>query len=160
MKYYFTLFKRIASISVSSMLMYRANILFFFVFESLFLIANLVGLSMGVKFAGGALAGWTMDQVLFVAMLFQVGHQIFTTFALSGLFHIGWYVWSGRMDYVLLKPLHPLIGMHSANEFIISNTPNIAINLGVFSWVTWQLHTSGQHFTAMGTLGLVIYFCA
>jgi ABC-2 type transport system permease protein len=157
-RYYVLLFQRITSISISSMLIYRANVLFFFVFESLFLMANIVGLTMGVEFAGGTLAGWSLDQVLFVAMLFQVGHQIFTTFALSGLFHIGWYVWSGRMDYVLLKPLHPLIGMHTATEFIISNIPNVVINFSVFVWITCKLYLGGQVFTVTGTIGLGLFF--
>lgn len=158
MKYYFTLFKRIASISTSSMLIYRANVLFFFVFESLFLVANLAGLSMGVTFAGGTLGGWTLDEVIFVAMLFQVGHQLFTTFFLSGIFHVGFYTWSGRMDYVLLKPLHPLIGMHAATEFIISNTPNVILNVGLFIWSTVHLMTKGYEFTAAGTCGLIVFF--
>jgi ABC-2 type transport system permease protein len=140
------------------MLIYRSNILFFFVFETLFVIANLTGLAMGVNFAGGSLGGWNLNQIIFTAMLFQLGHQIFTTFALGGLFHIGWYVWSGRMDFVLLKPVHPLIGMHSASEFIISNLPNVLINFVALIWSILELHKAGQDFTLVGSLGVFVFF--
>ena len=56
-KYYWNLFKRIAVISTSSMLMYRSNMVFFLLFESFFLVANLGGLILGVNLAGGHLGG-------------------------------------------------------------------------------------------------------
>jgi ABC-2 type transport system permease protein len=157
-KYYLKIFTRVASISTSSMLIYRGNIAFFFVFETLFLAANLTGLSMGVDFAGGSLNGWNKEEVIFVAMFYQVSHQFFSTFFMSGLFHIGWYVWSGRMDYVLLKPLHPLIGMHTATEFIISNTPNLLINCGLFGWSWIHMTNSGQQISTLGALMLPLFF--
>ncbi|MCX6118365.1 MAG: ABC-2 family transporter protein [Proteobacteria bacterium] len=113
---------------------------------------------MGIEFAGGSLAGWTLNEVYFVAMLYQVGHQLFTTFFLSGLFHVGWFVWSGRMDYVLLKPLHPLIGMHTASEFIISNLPNLIINMVLFGICGYRVYSDGAEFTISGTLGLIAFF--
>ena len=131
-RYYWNIIRQVASISTSSMLAYRSNILFFILFETFFLISNMGGIALGVNLAGGSLGGWSFNEVMFVASLFGVGHQIFTTLCISGLFHTGHFVWSGRMDYVLLKPLHPLIGMHAANEFIISNIPNLIINIGIF----------------------------
>lgn len=157
---YWLLLKRVASISFASMLVYRSNVIFFFIFESFFLVGTLTGLFMGLNFAGGTLAGWSLDQVMFVAMLHQVGHQLFTTFCISGLFHIGFFVWSGRMDYVLLKPLHPLIGMHAANEFIISNVPNLVVNTALFVYYANKLYVSGTSFALDHLLWLFIFFCA
>lgn len=158
MKYYWSIFKQVANISVASMLIYRSNVFFFFLFESFFLVANLAGLSMGVNFAGGSLAGWSFEEVMFIAMLQQVGHQLFTTFFISGLFHIGWFVWSGRMDYVLLRPLHPLVGMHAANEFIISNIPNLVVNGALFLHFWWRLSEKGLTFNALNVLALTAFF--
>lgn len=160
MKRYWNIFKQVAVISTASMLVYRSNMIFFFVFESFFLVANLTGLRMGVTFAGGTLAGWSLDQVMFVAMLHQVGHQLFTTFLISGVFHIGFFAWSGRMDYVFLKPLHPLIGMHAACEFVISNIPNLIVNLGLFVYFSIKLAHAGHAFDFLPSLGLFLFFWA
>ncbi len=158
MKHFFKIIKQVAVVSTNNMLIYRSNVIFFFVFETFFMFANLAGLSMGIQFAGGSLAGWTLNEVYFVAMLYQVGHQLFTTFFLSGLFHIGFFVWSGRMDYVLLKPLNPLLAVHTATEFIISNIPNLIINLVLFGICTFRLVNDGTQFTLTGTLGLLVFF--
>lgn len=159
-RYYWNLIKQIASISTSSMLIYRSNLLFFFLFESLFLMANMGGLALGVTLAGGTLSGWSFNQVMFVATLFGVGHQLFTILCISGLFHTGHFVWSGRMDYVLLKPLHPLIAMHTANEFIISNVPNLLINIALFCVFAAKVSAEGVVFNLINTSALVVFFIA
>ena len=160
MKYYWRLFKRVVSNSTSSMLAYRSNVVFFFLFESFFLAANMGGILLGVNFAGGNLAGWSLNEVMFVASLFGVGHQLFMMFCMGGLFSTGWFVWTGRMDYVLLKPLHPLIGMHATNEFVISNTPNLLINIALFVTFCFRLAADGVSFTWLNSLGLLVFFLA
>ena len=159
-RYYFNIAKQIAAISVSSMLVYRTNLVFFFLFESLFLVANMGGIALGVNLAGGSLSGWSFNQVMFVASIFGVGHQIFTALCISGLFHTGYFVWSGRMDYVLLKPLHPLLAMHAANEFIISNIPNLIINVIIFFFFSMQVASEGVVFGLTNCIGLLVFFAA
>ena len=159
-RYYWNITKKVAAISTSSMLAYRSNVLFFFLFESLFLAANMGGIALGVQLAGGQLSGWSFNQVMFVASVFGVGHQIFTALCISGLFHTGWFVWSGRMDYVLLKPLHPLIAMHAANEFIISNVPNLIINIVIFGFFSAKVAAEGVVFGFWNCLGLLLFFIA
>jgi ABC-type uncharacterized transport system permease subunit len=78
-RYYWTIIKRVAAISFSSMLAYRSNVIFFFLFESFFLAANMGGMYLGVQLAGGQLAGWSLNEVMFVAALYGVGHQLFLT---------------------------------------------------------------------------------
>jgi ABC-2 type transport system permease protein len=97
---------------------------------------------------------------MFVAALFNFGHQVFTSLCISGLFHTGWFVWSGRMDYVLLKPLHPLIAMHAANEFIISNIPNVLLSIGILIYALMKVIAAGITFTVLSSLGLVVFFLA
>jgi len=158
MRYYTRLAKQIAAISTSSMLIYRSNVVFFFLFESLFLVANMGGIALGVSLAGGNLSGWSFNQVMFVASIFGVGHQIFTTLCISGLFHTGYFVWSGRMDYVLLKPLHPLIAMHAANEFIISNLPNLIINVLIFLTFAGRIAAEGVVFGLANIFWFFVFF--
>lgn len=160
LKFYGNLFLEIFKISTASMLVYRANLIFFFVFETLFLVSSLVGLSLGVDFAGGSIMGWSKGEILFVAMLFQLSHQVFVTFFLSGPIHVGWYVWSGKMDFVLLKPLNPLVSMHAATEFVISNLPNLLINTGLFAAAWINLARQGHEFSAAGIMMLPVFVVA
>lgn len=157
-RYYWNLFKRVAIISTSSMLMYRSNVLFFLLFESFFLAANLGGLILGVNLAGGHLGGWTLSQVLFIASIYGISHQLFLTFCMGGLFSVGFGVWSGRMDYVLLKPLHPLISQHVASEFVVSNIPNLFINFFVFIILCFRLADEGVTFTFLNLSALALLF--
>lgn len=160
MRYYWTIIKRVAAISASSMMAYRSNVIFFFLFESFFLAANMGGMFLGVQLAGGQIAGWTLNEVMFVSSLYSVGHQLFLTLFMGGLFNTGWFVWSGRMDYVLLRPLHPLIGMHAANEFVISNIPNLLINVGILFGFYLKLLADGAEFSIWQILGLKLFFWA
>lgn len=159
-KYYWTLLKRVVAVSTSSMLAYRSNVIFFFLFESFFLASNMGGMFLGVNLAGGELSGWSLDQVMFVSSLYSVGHQIFVTFCMGGLFSTGWYVWSGRMDYILLKPLHPLAGLHAASEFVISNVPNILINIMIFVFFYNRVVSIGGADRTWHILGLLLFFLA
>lgn len=159
-RYYWNILKRVLAMSTSSMLAYRSNVLFFFLFETFFLIANMGGILLGVNLAGGSLGGWTLNEVMFVASLYGVGHQLFTMLCIGGLFNTGWFVWSGRMDYVLLKPLHPLIAMHAANEVVISNIPNLIINIGIFITFCFRIAGEGTVFTLAKSLGLFVFFLA
>ena len=159
-RYYFRLFRRVAEISTANMLVYRANLIFFFIFESFFTIANLGGLALGMNLAGGTLGGWQVDEVLFVGTLYNVGHQFFVLFFMGGLFHTGYFVWTGRMDYVLLRPLNPLIGMHAANEFVISNVPNLFISVGLLIACVVRLVQRGVTFGPIQVVGLLIFFAA
>lgn len=160
MRYYRRLFFQVIANSTASMLAYRSNVIFFFLFESLFTIANLGGILLGVDFAGGQLADWTLNQVMFVTSLYGIGHQLFVMFCMGGLFNTGWFVWNGRMDYVLLKPLHPLLGMHATNEFVVSNTPNLLINSGIFVFFCQKVAAEGATFGFANTLGMILFFFA
>jgi ABC-2 type transport system permease protein len=133
---------------------------FFILFEGFFMAANFGGLALGMQFAGGSLGGWTTTEVMFVVALYNFGHQIFTSICISGLFHTGWFVWSGRMDYVLLKPLHPLLAMHAANEFIISNIPNVVLSFGILLTTFVKLSAEGMVFSAINLAGLLLFFLA
>jgi ABC-2 type transport system permease protein len=160
MKFYLKLLKQLFSLSASSMLAYRSNVVFFFLFESFFLMANMGGMFLGVNLAGGQLAGWTLDEVMFISSLYSVGHQLFVTFCMGGLFSTGWFVWSGRMDYVLLKPLHPLLALHAASEFVISNIPNIIINGCLLIVFFLKLLANGLTVSLQQVGGLVLFFSA
>lgn len=124
--------RQVLKISVSSMLMYRSNVFFFLVFETLFLVTNFLVADSGIKFAGGTIKGWTANDVFLLTAFNNLTHQIFVVFFIGALFGIPYDVATGKMDYTLLKPLRPLAGLFATHEFVISNFPSLTIALGAF----------------------------
>lgn len=120
--------------STGVMLAYRSNLVFFFLFETFFLASSFLGAGLGVSLAGGAINGWTREQVFALTAINGVSHQFFICFFISPIFNMPEYIWNGRMDYVLQKPLHPLLGLMATSEIVISNLPNFFINLGLAAW--------------------------
>ncbi len=143
MKHYLLLFKRTFSISVSTMLVYRANIVFFLIFESLFLASQFLTVSVGYDLAQGAIAGWTREQAMVLTAINALTHQVFICFFINPVFSLGIQVWDGQFDYILLKPLRPLATMFFTGQFVVSNLPNLLINGGV---VAYLLATASQPF--------------
>jgi ABC-2 type transport system permease protein len=117
--------------SVSTMLIYRGNLVFFLMFESMFLAAHFLTIGIGFSFAGGEIAGWTSHEAYLLTALSGLTHQFFICFFINPLFMLPQHVWSGQYDYVLMKPLHPLLASWATSETSISNLPNLLINLGL-----------------------------
>jgi ABC-2 type transport system permease protein len=129
MKHYLRLFARTFGISVSTMLIYRANLVFFVIFESLFLASQFLTVHVGYKLAGSAIAGWTEPQAYLLTAVNGLSHQLFICFFINPIFSLAVQVWNGQYDYVLLKPLHPLLSMLFTAQFVTSNLPNLLTNV-------------------------------
>jgi len=135
---FFRILKAVMGISTSSMFAYRSNLFFFFIFETGFTLATFASVGLGVKFAGGSIAGWDEKQIFLLTAMNAVTHHLFLCFGIGGVFGIPYDIAEGRMDFVLLKPLHPLLSMFATHEFTISNLPNLAISLGVLGYFSSQ----------------------
>ena len=122
------LFKRTFELSASVMLVYRANVIFFLLFETVFLAAQFLTVSVGFNLAGGQIAGWTRDQAYLLTAVNGLSHQMFICFFINSVFSLGMHVWNGQFDYILLKPLHPLVSLWVNGQFVISNLPTVLIN--------------------------------
>ena len=132
MKRYLRMFARVFDVSTSVMLAYRSNVVFFLVFETIFLISQFLTVSVGYSLAGGDIAGWTREQAYLLTAVNGLSHQFFICFFINSIFGLGMHVWSGQYDYVLLKPMHPLVStFFTSGQFVVSNIPNLLINLGV-----------------------------
>jgi ABC-2 type transport system permease protein len=131
MKKYLKLFARTFGVSTSVMLIYRANVAFFLIFEAMFMAAQFLTVKVGFDLAGGEIAGWTRDQVYLMTAVNGLTHQFFLCFFIGPIFNLGMQVWNGQYDYILLKPLHPFVSMVANGQFIISNLPNLVLNLGL-----------------------------
>lgn len=155
MRYLLRLFSRTFGISTSVMTAYRSNVLFFFVFESMFLVAQFVTVSVGFDLTGGGeIAGWTRKEVYFLTAINGLSHQLFICFFIGPIFNVGMQVWNGQYDYILLKPLHPLLSMWFYGQFVISNLPNLAINLVIVGGLLWS---SGVPISAMQLAGFILF---
>lgn len=121
-------YRRTFSNAASLMLAYRSNLLFFFVFETLFLLSSFLSVSVGFDFAGGSIAGWTRDEAYLLAAISGMSHQLFICFMINPLFLASSEVWTGKYDYVLLKPLGLFRAMILTADVAVSNIPNALIN--------------------------------
>ncbi len=138
MKHYWQLFKANFSISASVMMIYRANFLFYLLFESFFLASYFITMDIGFDMAGGQIKGWTKNQGFLLASATGLSHQLFITFFVHPLFSIPYNIWNGHFDYVLLKPVKVLPAILSTTEISVSNIPNLLINLILTSYFLSQ----------------------
>lgn len=150
------LYQRVFANSTGVMLAYRSNLIFFFLFESFFLTASFLGVGLGVSLAGGTINGWTRDQVYALTAINGLSHQFFICFFIAPIFNLSDFIWSGRMDYVLQKPLHPLLSMIASSEIIVSNLPNLIIN---FFLSFYFLRLSGVGHLTWGAWGIFVLLC-
>lgn len=125
------IYRRVIANSTGVMLAYRANLLYFFLFESFFLVSSFLGAGLGVSLAGGDINGWGRDQMFALTAINGLSHQFFICFLIAPLFNMPEFIWNGRMDHILQKPVHPLIGLMASSEVMVSNIPNLLINLGL-----------------------------
>lgn len=131
MKYFLSIAKQTISNSIATMLIYRANLIFFFLFESMFLAGHFITTALGFRYAGGSIAGWSAQEAFLLTGIASLTHQIFVCFFINPLFMLPQHVWSGQFDYILTKPLHPLFSAAASSEVAISNIPNLIINFCV-----------------------------
>ena len=160
---FFRIYAQTLANSAGVMLAYRANLIFFFLFESFFLVSSFLGAGLGVSLAGGAINGWSRDQIFALTAINGVSHQFFVCFFIAPLFNLPEFVWNGRMDYVLQKPMHPLLALIVTSEVMISNLPNVFINLGLAVYFTLKVApaSGAQIWLAFGfliLLGLAVRF--
>lgn len=159
MKRFWGLFKRTFELSTSVMLAYRANVVFFLLFETVFLAAQFLTVSVGFNLAGGEVAGWTREQAFLLTAVNGLSHQIFICFFINPVFSLGMQVWNGQFDYILLKPLHPLMSMWVNGQFVVSNLPTLIVN----AFAVGMILASGQIglatlpvFVVLFALGVVV----
>jgi len=129
---------RTFELSLATMLLYRSNVIFFLVFESMFMVAQFLGVSIGFDLAGGSIAGWTRDQAMLLTAINTLSHQIFIFLFINSIFNVSVHVWNGYFDYLLLKPLHPLESIWVNGQVVISNIPSVFVSIGVLIYFMTQ----------------------
>lgn len=125
-------------ISVSVALTYRENFLYFIIFETFFILAQFLTVKVGFDFAGVNLRGWTREQAYILTGINGLSHQVFICFFISGIFGVAQTVWNGAFDYILLKPVPPLIGALMYGQMIVSNFPGLLINALLVVALAWH----------------------
>ena len=154
MKHFISIARRNLANSLSTMLIYRGNLLFFLVFESMFLASHFLTIGVGFRFAGGNLAGWTTHEAFLLTAISGFTHQLFVCFFINPIFMLAQHVWSGQFDYILMKPLPVTVSAWAISETAISNLPNLLLNLFIALYFTL---TSPQE---LGGIDLATCFAA
>jgi ABC-2 type transport system permease protein len=152
------IFARTFSVSVGVMLAYRANLVFFLLFETLFLAAKFLTVRVGFDLAGGDIAGWTRDQAYLLTAVNGLSHQLFICFFISPIFNVGMQVWSGQFDYLLLKPVTPLASMWAYGQIVTSNLPNLVINSAAVVYLVAKVGSGGGGAATPGMLAAFALF--
>ncbi len=125
------LFCQTFSLSFSVMLMYRQNLIYFLLFESIFVFSHFLSFDIGLNLAGGAIAGWNRPQLFLLLAINTFSHLLFISFFIGPIFNLSDHIWNGTLDYALMKPLPGPIAIYFTNQFIISNLPNLVIAFGL-----------------------------
>ena len=153
MKHLFSMLRQTFAISMSTMLIYRGNIVFFLIFETLFLASMFLTVDAGFRLAGGHIGDFSISEAYALTAVNSLSHQIFLCFFITGLFNVATQVWNGQFDYILLKPLSPLISMWVNGQFVVSNLPNLLLNAGVAIWLLAKTHADDpRRWLAFGLL--------
>lgn len=154
MNAYLKMLRRTFDISAGVMLIYRSNVVFFLMFETFFILAQFLSISVGYDLAGGPVAGWSRQEAYVLTAVNYLSHHVFLCFFINQIFTISSNVWNGQFDYILLKPLHPLASIFFTGQFSVSNIPNMVISLGLVAW----LMRTGTHVDATQLLTFVVLF--
>lgn len=141
MKHILHMLRQTFAVSTAVMLIYRSNIVFFLLFETLFLAAQFLTIGVGFKLAGGNIGGWSPSEAYLLTACNALSHQIFICFFINGIFSLGVQVWNGQFDYVLLKPLHPLFSILVNSQFVVSNLPNLIVNAAIVVWLLTRVES-------------------
>lgn len=118
---YGRLFKNNLRLTAHMTLIYRANTVFFLIFETIFFISNLYTVHLGFQLSGGDINGWTQQQAYLVGSIFNFTHQVFLCFFSSAIFDIGEKSGNGTLDFMLLKPHHPLVSILASTDWLMTN---------------------------------------
>jgi ABC-2 type transport system permease protein len=131
-------------------LIYRANTIFFLLFETVFFVANFYTVHLGFELAGGTLNGWTKHEGFLVGSIFNFTHQIFLCFFSACIFDFGEKSGNGTLDFILLKPHHPLISMWVSCDWLMTNVPCLLLSGCVM--VYFMLTSDSVSISFMSTL--------
>ena len=131
MKKYFQIIKAYFRYSVMLEMEYKFNFFFGGIFELLWLIMYIV--LVNVIFLGtDAIGGWEKTEVLLLTFQGGLIDALVTLIIVPGLSQLPDYVNTGKLDFVLLKPINTRFHL-SIRNFSLDQIKNIIINIfGIF----------------------------
>lgn len=103
---YFSLFVCYTKTNLRRLMAYKVDFMFNLLAVIVWIVAGLVNLAILFS-STKSLAGWAFPEVCFLYGMWSLTFAIYNTFG-AGILDLEEYIVSGKMDCILLKPVHPL----------------------------------------------------
>lgn len=147
---YWALLKGNLRITMHEAMMYRANTIFFILFEGIFFVSNFYAVHLGFELAGGSINGWNKGEAFLVSSIFNFTHQLFLTFFASVVFEVGEKAGNGTFDFILLKPHPPLLTSWVTAEWMAQNIPVVFLSGSAMIYI--MTHSTNVNVSLLNTL--------
>lgn len=143
MKRIYSLFLSTLNYAVKREFEFKFNLIFFLIFNIIWILTSLAGISLVLKEAG-TIAGWTRPQAMLLVLVYYITGSIIKALVIPGADQLAQLVRTGGFDFYLLRPVDP--------QLLVSLTkmyPNQLARLLIMAFaLPWYL----------GKLGLTVSF--
>ena len=106
MKRIFNLFLSTLNYAVKREFEFKFNLIFFLVFNIIWILTSLAGISLVFQQAG-TIAGWTRPQAMLLVLVYYVTGSIIKALVIPGADQLAQLVRTGGFDFYLLRPVDP-----------------------------------------------------
>lgn len=104
MKRIYRLFLSTFNYAVKREFEFKFNLLFFLIFNTVWLLTSLAGISLVFQ-AAGTIAGWTQPQAMLLVLVYYITGSIIKAMIIPGAVQLAQLVRTGGFDFYLLRPV-------------------------------------------------------
>lgn len=106
MKRIYSLFLSTLNYAVKREFEFKFNLVFFLIFNIIWILTSLVGISLVFK-AAGTIAGWTRPQAMLLVLVYYITGSVIKALVIPGANQLAQLVRTGGFDFYLLRPVDP-----------------------------------------------------
>ena len=139
-------------LSLKKMLIYRTTSIMIFVFSSIFLIAEVIGVYVIFEYTD-SIVGWNRNQMLFLLATSTLISDLYQFVFINQHEELGENVLEGELDYILIRPINPLV-LTSIKYFDI---PSLIHLIAPLSMVIYLVNDEKILLSFFNVIGYIIY---
>ena len=148
-------------LSLKKMLIYRTTIIIF-IFSSIFLIAEGIGVYVIFEYTD-SVVGWDRNQMLFLLATSTLISDLYQFIFINQHEELGENIVEGELDYILLRPINPMV-LSSIKYFDIPSFINMILPLSMVIYIVNNEKILLSFFNIIGyiiyvILGTIQYYC-